>query len=319
MKKDRNIQKPFPKRTNQKQKNSQPRECDGDKNPSLVHAFSAVSEQVTAAISAINVSEIATKFIPTQQTLPVYLLPTGTGSRDFKCVFVLDEFMEHLNCGKLVKPKIQIHSPRELIDRVHLAEVLKTQFSCQLSSRYRAAIEGAQVPHGDFRECLTERKKLLGEKASESLGTTLSLGLLSLFLVAHPAFHLVVFSLAIFSGVDGMTRAAKYLEAIVRLAGNEAELEQAIHEINKDFDVQNSSFMSAVNKLEVKVNPLLVEVLNLFAELDLTEIQRVPSQFLGREELTHTLKLLGDHCYLDDLSPEYKILVEVVIQKYSHM
>lgn len=106
---------------------------------------SGVAVRNTAIEATQTAVEIATKTgaeaialamsqIVQECTVPVFLLPTGSGCRDFKCIFCFEEVIEKLTSGILVRPQVQVWSGREDIDRTHLTEILKQDFICQFNA-----------------------------------------------------------------------------------------------------------------------------------------------------------------------------------------
>ena len=200
-------------------------------------------------------------------SVPAFLLPTGSGAGDFRCVFQFEEAVDKLSHGLLVRPQIEVWAGREDIDRGKLAAVLKDDFTRQLSAeRARAREQNSRQFSGEI-----DRLKEEQETAGTDLGaasTGLVASLLFMFFVANPIFDLLFLVLAVFSGTDGVMKVGSYLKAATRIRRGENAATAKVKELEAEFDAKNESFGQAIQNLDVHIHPLLRDLVADFCELD---------------------------------------------------
>lgn len=73
---------------------------------------------------------------------------------------------------------------------------------------------------------------------------------------------------SIFNGIDGIAKAIDYLRLTQQMSGQEDKLKVEQQKLEAIFDKANETFLNAVNSMQIKIHPVIQEVVALFYELD---------------------------------------------------
>lgn len=290
--------------------------------------FAQKSTIVTKAVSKMGSEVIAVAMNAIVDTCPVsvFLLPTGTGCRDFMVSFCFDEAIAQLRSGIFVRPTLKIWAGRADIDRSYLAHIIKNEFTRQLDAARKQQIEISQKNNTNVfkffqsddklsqHNCLKRQQKQIEQKVNQKLQNVVScltFGLLSMFFIANPIFYIIFFSLAIFDGIEGITKAIDYLSLSQQVSEEANKLKIEKQKFEANFDCKNQAFLQAINNMEIEVHPVLQEVVFLFHELD-----RI--SFIGTDVKAQTIdypwvnELLRQKEYRTQVSIEYHPLLDLI-------
>lgn len=274
------------------------------------HALVEKATKTGAEAIALAMSQIVQNC-----TVPAFLLPTGSNHQNFKCTFCFDEVVAKLTSGILVRPQVQVWAGRVDIDRIQLAQILKEDFICQFNAARERARAANQNAYADKIVSLKHQQEQSGQEAGHALQSTTYFAvtaLLLMFFVANPIFNLIFFGLAIFGGVEGMTKGLNYLRFSLAISGDEEKLKREQQKLEADFDSKNEAFIQAVNNMTIHVHPVLQELVTLFSELD--SIPLVPLNVDSTTRYPLVDELLTDLDYRKDLPIEYLPLLELISQ-----
>ncbi len=214
-----------------------------------------------------SLSESVTDTILPQSSIPSFLLPTGSSTHDFVCVMDFTEVIEGLAGGRFHRPRLEIWAGRSDIDRADLATRLRREFTRQLQDEHRNLRRAAE------RRAAPEIQRLEGERAetgdmieAASLGLSTSLSLM--LLVANPIFNLVLLLLAVFSGSGGLVKSLRYFQIVTKIKGSQKDLHEEQRELEQQLDHKNKDFRAAIERLDVRVHPLLESIVEHVSEID---------------------------------------------------
>ncbi len=199
--------------------------------------------------------------------IPCFLLPTGSGPRDFLCAMDFSEVVEGLAGGRFHRPRLKIWAGRNDIDRTVLATRLRHEFMRQLQDdreRLRRAAERQAAPGLQRLEEAQAETGSMIEVASWGLSASLSL----LFLVANPIFNLVLLLLAVFSGGSGLMKSLRYFKIAATIKEANKDLQNEQQELEHQLDLKNKEFRTAIDRLDIKVHPLLESLVGHVSEVD---------------------------------------------------
>lgn len=250
-------------------------------------------------------------------TVPAFLLPTGSGNRDFKCTFDFDEAITKLTSGTLVRPQVLVWAGRTDIDRDRLAQILKKGFIHQFNAAREQSRAANQNAYADKIASLKRQQEQNGQEAGKALQSAVKFvatALLFMFFVANPIFNLIFFSLAIFGSVDGITKGLNYLRLSFQVSGDSDKLKREQQKLEADFDSRNQAFAQAVNNMTIHVHPVLQDIITLFNELDNTPFLPVNTE-LSKTEFPPVNELLAMSDYRREVPVEYLPLLDVVQQE----
>ena len=206
-----------------------------------------------------------------QCLVPTYLLPLGSSTRDFICVFDFDELIEELNRGRLMRPKLEIWAGRPDIDRFHLSRRIKNDFLKQFElSKQKFMAKTHDSPNTKLKNLNTQKEEI-GQAAEQSLKTAVSSaigGFIVMQFFSNPLFYLALFGTAIYSGVDGAKRMLNYFYISYRLSGNKRKIEQEKAKLEAELSEQSKSFRHSLKKIDIKIHPVLQKALAIFYQIE---------------------------------------------------
>ncbi len=285
----------------------------------IVTTSKTVTDTITQAGSDTIAMVMSKIFTPC--TVPVFLLPTGCGSQDFICYFCFDEAVNQLQNGVFVRPQLEIWAGDEEIDRIYLAEIIKQDFTQQLEQTREKTVMLHQNKYTQTLEELKQQQKKLEKKTGntiQNVANYIGVGLLTMFLVANPLFYLIFFSLAIFTGIDGLAKGIKYWTISSEISGNADKLKAEQKKLESEFDSKNVTFQEAINNMKISIHPILYELKELFHELD--NIPLIPKQVITDTDNVHyalIIELFQEDDYRENLPLEYHCFLEHLIENYS--
>ncbi|EAZ92467.1 hypothetical protein CY0110_02039 [Crocosphaera chwakensis CCY0110] len=126
----------------------------------------------------------------------------------------------------------------------------------------------------------------------------------------------IFFSLAIFTGIDGLAKGIKYWKIASEISGNEDNLKSEQKKLEAELDNKNTTFQEAINNMKISINPILYELKELFHELD-----NIPfaSKEINIDNIHSALiiELLTESDYRENLPLEYHSFLDYLIEKHS--
>ncbi|ACB53667.1 hypothetical protein cce_4319 [Crocosphaera subtropica ATCC 51142] len=286
-------------------------------NSWILETSKTVTNTITKAGSDTIARVMSTIFTPC--TVPVFLLPTGCGSQDFICHFCFDEAVNKLENGVFVRPQLEIWAGDEEIDRTYLAEIIKQDFTQQLEQTRQKTVILNQNKYTQTLEELKQQQKKLEKTTGntiQNVANYIGVGLLTMFFVANPLFYLIFFSLAIFTGIDGLAKGIKYWKISSELSGNENKLKVEQKKFEAELDNKNTIFQEAINNMKISLHPILHELKELFCELE--NIPFTPQEVeTDNVHPTLIIQLLTESDYRENLPLEYHSFLDYLIEKHS--
>ena len=202
--------------------------------------------------------------------VPAFMLPTGPDTDDFVLVFDLEEFLDKLQTGILVRPKIELWAASaDGHDVAHLSEELAVRFAEELSAAMERATREGQTTVAAREELETEAKQEVGgELGGRTLGSAafwaaaVALGAGGLAIapvgiagaVAVPSLMLA-FGMRPRTAVFG--KIGTYLRARSDRATVEKQFEAEVKRLEKEFKRKRKTFERAVGNLVIREHPRL--------------------------------------------------------------
>lgn len=198
-----------------------------------------------------------------------FLLPTGSRPNDFHCSFDFDEVLGKMKSGLLVRPRIVVWSGRGDIEKKHLAAVLKRDFTRQFREQKEKMLSEAGGKKG-----LIDRIKKLKKTHSEAgdnktwAGVGLVSSIILILLISNPVADLLFLAWALYDGKNVLANTFTQIRATKDLEQVEAELEKERQRLERELDGKDQRFREAVSNLEVRVHPLLNEIVQDFCDIE---------------------------------------------------
>lgn len=286
-------------------------------NSWILETSKTVTNTITKAGSDTIARVMSTIFTPCR--VPVFLLPTGYGSQDFICYFCFDEAVNQLENGVFVRPQLEIWAADEKIDRTYLAEIIKQDFTQQLEQTRQKTVMLHQNKYAQTLDKLKQQQKKIEKTTGntiQNVANYIGVGFLTMFFVANPLFYLIFFSLAIFTGIDGLAKGIKYWTISSEISGNEDKLKVEQKKLESEFDSKNTTFQEAINNMKISLHPILHELKELFCELE--NIPFTPKTLnIDNVHSALILELLTESDYRENLPLEYHSFLDYLIEKHS--
>lgn len=283
-----------------------------------VHTTAIQATQAAVEIATKTGAEaiaLAMSRIVQECTVPAFLLPTGSGCRDFKCTFCFEEAIKKLTSGILVRPQVQVWAGREDIDRTHLTEILKQDFICQFNAARERARTANQRAYDSKIANLKSQQEQSGQEAGKVLQSAVGFvvtALLFMFFVANPIFNIIFLSCAIFGSIDGITKGLNYLHFSFQVSSDQDKLRHEQQKLEADFDSKNEAFKQAINNITIHIHPMLQEVITLFSELDNRPFFPINIE-QPTTEIPLVNELLQKSNYLEEVPLEYLPLLDLFL------
>ena len=186
--------------------------------------------------------------------VPAFMLPTGPSADDYRLLFRLDEMLENLESGILVRPKIQVWAARKSgFDLQRFGEELKVSFLSQFNDARDRLIDEGLVKIDNLE---LKRERLSDEIRAEASGPTLKS---ATRWTAAGIVGLPVLVLFLALGFRPRTKLIGLLRDYLRVRGDKKQAEQKlareVGELESRFDKKDKAFQRAVTKIEVRVHP----------------------------------------------------------------
>ena len=210
-------------------------------------------ESATAQSKGVFNDKLLEKVSP-ECPVPAFMLPTGPSPDDYRLIFELDEMLDNLESGILVRPKIHIWAARESGHNLeHFGEELIQGFVCQFNeTRDRLTDEGRLKIDSLERR----RQRLSDEIKAEASGRTLrsatrwaAMGIVWLPLVP----------LGLSFGLKPRTELIGLIRDYLKVGGDkkqaQRELARKAEELESRFDKKDKAFQRAVANIEIRVHP----------------------------------------------------------------
>ncbi len=235
-------------------------------------------------------------------TVPLFLLPIGKGPREFLPVFDFHDAISNLNKMVFVRPKIEVWTGRQDLDREYLAELISIEFTRQLSEQRQLLLKSHGKNTGDEVKAL-EKFKETSAKSARDAGSLVVASLLFMFLVSNPVFDLIFLTLAVFSGADGISKALLYLRRSTELSSKGKDLKRQKEQLESELIMTDAKFRSAIDHLKISIHPKLEELVVFFNEVE-GRLHPPIGKLSSHDRVPSVRKFLSDKDYLSKV-PEW--------------
>ena len=193
--------------------------------------------------------------------VPTLLLPTGPGSGDFVCAFDFREAMEQLGGGVLVRPRIVAWAGHPEIDRARLASVLREEFTEQFHMQRDAAVAATDPSQSEGVKKLEAVAERTGNEA-RSIAATVAVMLGATLLIPSALAPLAFLGLALFGGTAGVQGFWRHIQASSDIRRAESSLREERKQLEADLDRGNERFRAAVERIEIRLHPILHDIVS---------------------------------------------------------
>ncbi|MFQ5705340.1 MAG: hypothetical protein ACE5HT_15145 [Gemmatimonadales bacterium] len=199
-----------------------------------------------------------------------YLLPIGNGPKDFCCLFDFEQALKNLKSGMLVRPRIQAWAGRLDLDRSHLAQLLTREFTTQFRLQKEKALADSSTSPANLQQRIEELKVDASRTRRKSRwsGFKLAGSLIVILLATNPITDLLFLAFAIYEGKEVFGSLLKGKRAARGIKQTEQELQQTQERLESELRAGNQHFRQAVDRIEIRVHPLLQEIVNDFREIE---------------------------------------------------
>lgn len=227
----------------------------------------------SASETARQVAEKGRARVFRETTVPVYLLPTGPGPRDFDCCYSFQAALDQLRSGVLVKPSLQVWAGRSDIDRDHLAHRLQKTFTEGMRRERRAVgRSGRQLAAPARKEIRKAEARMddAGKRIGKATGWVGASAVAMLF-ATNPLFDLVFLLLAVTKGADGLRHAWSYVAHSVDIAKGERGVAKAQRELKKlsdELERRGDAIREAMSNIDLFIHPQLRQLVADFSEVE---------------------------------------------------
>lgn len=225
-------------------------------------------------------SETIDRIFP-ECSAPMYIMPTGSGQEDYALVFQLDEIIENLNVGVLVRPKIEAWSSGgNDYDLERLGGEIQREFTNQFTQARESQDQSVKELEAAAQKIADEIESMTPGIGAYVIAALDPFGVLGIFLSLTE------------QKVESKRR-------------QESELKDEAKRLNRslsEMDSKNKAFQRAVSKIEIRTHPKLHELHRLICDVegvifqsgDATPAPNVPdiTSYLRHSEF---LRKLPDH------------------------
>lgn len=271
---------------------------------SIINATGQASQFTVSSIQS-NLSNLFQSNIEVL-TLPVFLLPTGGGSKDIICLLEFDHIASKLNLGEAFLPKIEIWAGSNDIDSKFLSNLIQSELTKKIKS----------LDHSLFDQQIQKLEANRSE-AEQGIGSSVVVtasAIGTMFFITNPIFYLLLPAIAITSGTNTLSRISSYIGCSKGISDEANKREDWKRELQKVEDnlISSNQYLLEIAQ-QIRIHPLLKEVSNSFRELDRLDLcDQEPFEFTNHTE--RIIELLSEKNYINSLPKEYHPLLMVIIE-----
>ena len=266
-----------------------------------------IGDSALAALTQMqSASSRVTRLMFRDRSVPLFLLPTGSGPNDFYCLFQFDEVLSQLRSGVLVRPVLEVWAGRPDPSREHLADVLKEEFTRQFREAKEKERQNVQAQIAAMgKKTDAERQKKLD--ASVIAAGTVTISLIAILLL-NPIGDLIALMIVLFGGRAAIKSALEYLR-LSKDAKDQRKLGRKLSQFDAQLSSKNKAFVRAVTALEIHIHPVFQDLTKVFCEVD--GLPFAPAEVDEDAAVTHDIRAyLHAPEYLSRVPSEYRPLLD---------
>ena len=236
-----------------------------------------------------------------QCPVPTFMLPTGPSAEHYALIFHLDDLLDSLKTGILVRPKIEVWTGREGdYDLDHFGQELVQDFSRQFNEARDSLIYTYKID-----DMKAEENRLSKEIWREAYGPTLSSAARWLI---FPPISLVLLGLGMRPRTELLKLLSEYFSTRRGRSRAESELKRELKALESKVDTKSTAFKRAIKNIEVRVHPQIQSVVRLICDAEGVGVSQESPAVAG--DIPDARPYLHHPSYLERLPPHYRALID---------
>lgn len=245
--------------------------------------------------------------------VPGYLIPNSGDPNTFILHLDFDKFIEELNSGVLVRPVAKLYAGTTVIERRHLANILRVDFSKQLKEtlgKEKELLKELQKLREEDMNNETEKK---GSLINDALSLTIA-AIIGIIISGNPILDLILLITAFIGGKDTLALFSSYIKQLISLVILHKKDKTELEKIEEKIKDKEKSFDEAVGNIEIEVHSKLAYLYKLMCELEHEENPYEPGVISAPDEPDVT-SIVKVHLEQGDFENKYEPFVKLVLEE----
>lgn len=187
-----------------------------------------------------------------QCIVPAYVIHQSGDSEDYLIHFQVEEITENLKNGIFIRPKIEIWSGRNDLNRTKLAKKLRLEFLQQLEEEKQKKLQEHDAHRKEIAKRSETTKSNLLSRVSW-LGSAIAAALL----VSNPIANAVILFIAVTSGKSTISELIKMLRLSMSSWAKGKTNKEKEQELEKEINSKQGTIDEALENMDIKLHPSL--------------------------------------------------------------